>query len=380
MSEELNRAFTYNRRKKDKAVKGTVEEINRPSTSRGGPSEPATGTVGDLVGTPTKKAQGGESSQPTVNLEDVEDKSPPERLADAFEEEAAAIRHEYYRAQSSGGEPPSEETIKANLKEVLIYGIKNPRDAKDRDEELEVASKEQSQAHKSDKVAVMDFADRAENKAAYHKAKAAEEAGPDNHTQKDPDLRHFDRSPEAQDSLRRSEERKRVEEERKSDERKLKRRSDERSSEGKSEGARSKQPPVRSLIPPEPLVPSEPEVTAGPSVPAKPPVPVDSGVTCVPSVPAEPEALVEPGSTNANPVPPGPEEPVAPEAPAEPGDAANNPAAPEPGAPVVPGDTGNNPVPPEPETPVEPGRPGEPAQNNDSDSDRERRRSKWLCC
>ncbi|OBT56056.1 hypothetical protein VE04_04203, partial [Pseudogymnoascus sp. 24MN13] len=288
MSNELNRTFTPKSQKEGEVVKDTVEEIKRPKTSstlrkKRGKSHPGTPPHSDYRGS---------------DDESIEDKPPPERLAEAF-------RQAELEAEDPFRPPPLKK--KSEVPTVVLP-------EKPRDIALEIRSKEGSLTRRSDKVKVVDFAQRAENNAAYHKAKAAEEAGPE--TQRpnaEPDLRYFDLSHGAQESLRKSLEKR----DREYNERKSK----EQSGEGGS-----KQPPVKSLIPPDspglpgPVVPPEPDISSAPGDSSNPSAPAGSGTR-----PKSPDPVVCGGPTAAG-NPANPETPAAAGNPADPITATKSPA------------------------------------------------------
>ncbi|OBT80646.1 hypothetical protein VF21_00320 [Pseudogymnoascus sp. 05NY08] len=235
LSVDLNRKFASKSREQGKVVKDTVEETKHLKPGRAKPVEPVTENVSELVKSSATEAwyvpdsDYPHSDHRKSDDESIEDKTPTERLAEAFREDELR-RSDPYRA-------PSPEPKKRGIPDITIV-LPEPK----RDEALETIAKEASRIRKWDKAKAYDFAERAENNSAYHKAKAAEEAGPE--TQRpnaEPDLRHFNPSHKAQDSVRRSNEKKRVE----------KRESDERKSKEQSGDGRSKQAPVKSMIPPE---------------------------------------------------------------------------------------------------------------------------------
>ncbi|KFY76451.1 hypothetical protein V499_03873 [Pseudogymnoascus sp. VKM F-103] len=342
MSNDLNRTFTPKSQKEGEVVKDTVEEIKRPKTSSGKPAEPVTEKVSGLLNSATEEAREIASWYPPhsdyrgSDDESIEDKPPPERLAEAF-------RQAELEAEDPFRPPPLKK--KSEVPTVVLP-------EKPRDIALEIRSKEGSLTRRSDKVKVVDFAQRAENNAAYHKAKAAEEAGPE--TQRpnaEPDLRYFDLSHGAQESLRKSLEKR----DREYNERKSK----EQSGEGGS-----KQPPVKSLIPPDspglpgPVVPPEPDISSAPGGSSNPSAPAGPGTR-----PKSPDPVVCGGPTAAG-------NPANPETPA----AAGNPADP-----ITPT---KSPAPVDPSTSGEPGKLTEAPETGEGQNqpNRPRRKRKWLCC
>lgn len=337
MSEDLNRSSAFRAQEQGKVVTGTVEEARLPNAGSGELAEPVTKDVNNIVRNSTEEARDIELMYPGFDISNPEGPTSVERLAKAFAD--------HYRAQALGLEKPTmsmtPEVIADPIERTLaLCGLDAPLPEKKRNIVLERIAYEESKPRKSDKLRIVDFADRAENKPAFHRAKAAEEADPASlPPPKEPDLRHFMPGPKAMESLRRSEERNR--EKQKAEERKLK---------GSSEGGRPKRA-IESLIPPD--TPEPP----GPSTPTKCQVPIDSGASGTPPVPAEP------GTPADNPVCGGTGAPTGPGDTIEPGKTA------EPGTPVGP------------EKSTVPGKPAENLQVGDPDSDEGRRRRKrWLCC
>jgi hypothetical protein len=398
MSNELNSKFTSKGRERGKVVKGTVEEMNRPKTGRAKPVEPVTENVSELLNRFTGEenweyvspSDYPHSDHRKSDDESIYDKPPTERMAEAFR--AEEIR------RSDPNRVPSPIPKKRGIPEITIV-----LPEKKRNEVLERIAKEDSKIRKSDKVSVIDFALRAENNAAYHKAKAAEEAGPEaQRSNVEPDIRYFDPRHEVQESLRKSNERKRYKK-RDSDERKSreksgegskqlpvkslippdsedlpgpvvppkrkrgKRKSREQSSEGilperkpderksreqSGEGS-SKRQPIKSLIPPDSPglpgpVPPEPEISSGPGGSSNPSAPAEPGTR-----PKSPDNVVCDGPTAAG----NPADPITPTAAGNPADpvtptAAGNPA--DPGTPTAAGNPAN------PETLTAAGNPADP--------------------
>ncbi|OBT70443.1 hypothetical protein VE03_00034 [Pseudogymnoascus sp. 23342-1-I1] len=299
-------------REEDEVITGTVEEIKHPSTGRGEQVEPVTETVDDLVRTSTEEAQDIEYEHSDIDFDDVEEKyriprevrelnerlsKGPQNLTEALDAEAATVLAERPKSPTCGWFPGHSKIIKA----------------KERDEDLEKTSKEKSEPRKWDKVKVVDFANFAENKAAYQKAKAEEEAEPGTERKaREPDMRDFEGGHK---SMQRQLDEQRREEERKADQKRRK--------EG-SEGGRAPRPPVKSMI--DDLLNPEPQVTAGPSTTSGgAPVAKKGGASqppvksmIDPLLPPEPQVTAgpltsgtpaEPGTSAAGPAPTEPVEP-----------------------------------------------------------------------
>ncbi|ELR04174.1 hypothetical protein VC83_03047 [Pseudogymnoascus destructans] len=365
MSRELNRSLRS--RGSDEVVEGTVEEMHHPNIGSSGPGVPATEEADDIVGTSTEAARDIVTSNPGV---DVENRAGPSRRRtecssqeEAVAAEAVDVYRDYYRRVVAYNENPSAAPTMLVVAHDPILLARFPgmgpiKPAKPRNEIEERRAKEQSRPRRWDKVRVKDFAEIAENKAAYHKAKAAEEAGPEGQPpSREPDLRHFDPSSEAQTSLRRSEERRRDE----------KRKSDERRSREQSGEEPPKWPTVRSLIPPDSPAPAGPVIPPG------------SQISRGPQGPAMFSAPAEPGTPSKDPAPVEPVEPVEPGASDEPGK-PTEPVA----EPVDPGASGEPVKPTDPVELVEPdasGEPGKPTETpeNDEEGDRSGRKRKWCC-
>ncbi|KFX86074.1 hypothetical protein O988_09778 [Pseudogymnoascus sp. VKM F-3808] len=338
MSEDLNYAYKARSGEQSEVVKDTVEEINRSSIDGSEPARPDTGNVDDLLKCITEEAQSIVASYPGVGVENPEggiqeQELPP--LVKTLEDVALGL----YRWTPS--ETREDYTLTASEPKLDLPALAKKFHsegtgglaAKYRDLELEWLSKEQSKLRKCDKILVVDFANFAENKAAYHKTKAAEEAGPSREPPPEPDLKHFMNGPQLAEFERKREKK------RKADARKLRAQSeggrvkkppvsDGRKSRGKSEGGGVKQPPVKSMVPPETGASNEPQVR--------------DPVTCGYGPPSETAEVQEAQGAQ--------------------GAQGSHGTQGDQRAPGAPGAQG-----------------GQRAQGGDSDSDRARR-SKWYCC